>query len=65
MIITRGGTAKYKEGADPSHKINEWLKANPSARLMDVKLAPTHDHDYADVYMLMILEVPDGFEKEG
>ena len=36
MIITRGGTARYKEGVDSSTRINAWLKENPEAKLVDL-----------------------------
>lgn len=59
MIITRGCTASYREGKDPSAQINDWLKENPDAKLVDVKLVPTREQYSADVYVLMMIEVPD------
>lgn len=65
MIITRGCTARYSEGLDPSTRINAWLKENPEAKLVDVKLVPTREHNRGDVYVMMILDVPDDLETEG
>lgn len=64
MITTRGCIASYKKDADPSTKINSWLQENPEARLLDVKLTPVPADQRGDVYVLMILEVPDNFGQE-
>ena len=57
MITTRGCIASYRKGEDPSSKINAWLKANPDARLVDVKLFPTDYYFESMAYVLMILEM--------
>ena len=64
MITTRGCIASYKKDTDPSTKINSWLKENPDARLLDVKLTPVPADQRVDVYVLMILEIPDAFDEE-
>lgn len=65
MITTRGCIACYKNGSDPSAKINAWLGENPDARLLDVMLTPISSDQRGDVYVLMILELPDDYRQEG
>lgn len=64
MITTRGCISSYKKDSDPSTKINAWLQENPDARLLDVNLMPINSNQRGDVYVLMILEVPDAFGQE-
>lgn len=64
MITTRGCISSYRKDSDPSTKINAWLQDNPDARLIDVKLSPVSVNQRGDVYVLMILEVPDNFGQE-
>ena len=64
MITTRGCISSYKKDSDPSTKINAWLQDNPDAHLLDVKLTPVPADLRGDVYVLMILEVPDAFDQE-
>ena len=64
MITTRGCISSYRKDSDPSTKINAWLQENPDARLLDVKLTPVSADLRGDVYVLMILEVPDNYGQE-
>ena len=64
MITTRGCLSFYRKGEDPSSKINAWLKANPDARLVDVKLFPTDYYFESMAYVLMIIELPDEEKQE-
>lgn len=64
MITTRGCIARYKGDSDPSAKINAWLRENPDARLLDVILMPISADQRGDVYVLMVLEVPDNYVQE-
>ena len=64
MITTRGCISSYRKDSDPSTKINTWLQENPDARLLDAKLTPISANHRDDVYVLMILEVPDNFGQE-
>ena len=63
MITTRGCLSSYIKGEDPSTKINAWLKANPDARLLDVKIVPAYA-DGQQAYVMMILELPDEEKQE-
>lgn len=64
MITTRGCISMYEKDQDPATKIAAYLKANPDARLLDVKMTPICQ--YNQVYVLLILEVPDDYtDKKG